>query len=106
MMLGNLPVRLLQNRHSAQIPPAGVLSVTACLRQLTYTGEMQAGPENVQFFFGHQVVGYFEDQPPSCAGEYRYMPFRGPGHYRLGSVGQGWHSERSCVCYGDFCAPG
>jgi hypothetical protein len=45
---------------------------------------MQAGPENVQFFFGHLVVGYFEDQPPSTAGEYRYMPFRGPGHYLLG----------------------
>jgi len=45
---------------------------------------MQAGPENVQFFFGHHVVGYFEDEPPSSAGEYRYMPFRGPGHYRLG----------------------
>jgi hypothetical protein len=45
---------------------------------------MQSGPENIKFFFGHQVVGYFEDQPPSSAGEYRYMPFRGPGHFRLG----------------------
>jgi hypothetical protein len=45
---------------------------------------MPTGTENIQFFFGHQVVGYFEDQPPSSAGEYRYMPFRGPGHYRLG----------------------
>ena len=44
---------------------------------------MQSGPENIQFFFGHQVVGYFEDQPASSAGEYRYMPFRGPGHLRL-----------------------
>ena len=56
----------------------------AWFRQLTYTNEMPTGPEHVQFFFGHQVVGYFEDQPPSSAGEYRYMPFRGPGHYRFG----------------------
>lgn len=45
---------------------------------------MEAGQENVQFFFGHQVVGYFEDQPPSCPGEYRYMPLRGGGHFLLG----------------------
>jgi len=44
---------------------------------------MQAGPENIQFFFGHQVVGHFEDQLPSSAGEYPYMPFRGPGHLLL-----------------------
>lgn len=45
---------------------------------------MQSGQEHIQFFFGHQVVGYFEDQPPSSPGEYRYMPFRGPGHFLLG----------------------
>ncbi len=44
---------------------------------------MQSGLENIRFFFGHQVVGYFEGLPPSSAGEYRYMPFRGPGHFRL-----------------------
>jgi hypothetical protein len=44
---------------------------------------MQSGPENIEFFFGHQEVGHFEDQPPSSAGEYRYMPFRGPGHFCL-----------------------
>jgi hypothetical protein len=44
---------------------------------------MLSGPENIQFFFGSQVVGYFEDQPPSSAGQYRYMPFRGPGHLCL-----------------------
>ena len=60
------------------------MSAIAWFRQLTYTGEMPTGPEKIQFFFGHQVVGYFEDQPPSSAGEYRYMPFRGLGHYRLG----------------------
>ena len=45
---------------------------------------MQSGEENTRFFFGHEVVGYFEDQPPLSAGEYRYMPFRGPGHFLLG----------------------
>jgi len=44
---------------------------------------MLSGPENIQFFFGSQVVGYFEDQPPSSAGQCRYMPFRGPGHLCL-----------------------
>jgi hypothetical protein len=45
---------------------------------------MKSDLENIQFFFGHEVVGYFEDQSPSSAGEYRYMPFRGPGHFLLG----------------------
>lgn len=44
---------------------------------------MPTGPENIQFLFGHDVVGHFEDDPPLSAGEYRYMPFRGSGHYRL-----------------------
>jgi hypothetical protein len=44
---------------------------------------MQSGPEHIEFFFGSQVVGYFEDQPPSSAGQYRYLPFRGPGHLCL-----------------------
>jgi hypothetical protein len=44
---------------------------------------MQSRPENIQFFFGNEVVGYFEEQPPLYAGQYRYMPFRGPGHFRL-----------------------
>jgi len=45
---------------------------------------MKSDQENIQFFFGHEVVGYLEDQPPSSAGEYRYMPFRGSGHFLLG----------------------
>ena len=44
---------------------------------------MKSDQENIQFFFGSQAVGYFEDQPPSSAGQYRYMPFRGPGHLCL-----------------------
>jgi hypothetical protein len=59
------------------------MSEIAWFRQLTYTSAMQSAPENIQFFFGSQVVGYFEDQPPSSAGQYRYMPFRGPGHLCL-----------------------
>jgi hypothetical protein len=39
--------------------------------------------EDTQFFFGEDSVGYFEDQLPSSPGEYRYMPFRGVGHFRL-----------------------
>ena len=44
---------------------------------------MQSGRENIEFCFGTQVVGYFEDEAPSSAGQYRYMPFRGPGHFGL-----------------------
>jgi hypothetical protein len=44
---------------------------------------MHSGSEQNQFFFEDHAVGYFEDQLPSSPGEYRYMPFRGPGHFRL-----------------------
>jgi len=44
---------------------------------------MRSAPENIRFFFGSQVVEYFEDQPPSSAGQYRYVPFRGQGHLCL-----------------------
>ena len=37
------------------------------------------------FFFEDLPVGYFVDDPlPSSAGCYRYVPYRGPGHYQLG----------------------
>ena len=36
-----------------------------------------------EFFFGEDSVGYFESQPLSSPGKYRYMPFRGLGHFRL-----------------------
>ena len=45
---------------------------------------MPSVQEKIEFFFGSHVVGYFEDQPPLSAGEYPYMPFRGPGHFLLG----------------------
>jgi hypothetical protein len=44
---------------------------------------MQSSPEKIRFFFGNEVVGYFEDQLPLSPGQYHYMPFRGPGHFRL-----------------------
>jgi hypothetical protein len=44
---------------------------------------MESVVERNRFFLGTEIVGYFEDQLPSCPGQYRYMPFRGPGHLRL-----------------------
>lgn len=44
---------------------------------------MESRNERNRFFLGTEVVGYFEDQLPSCSGLYRYTPFRGPGHLRL-----------------------
>jgi len=36
------------------------------------------------FFFQGNPVGYFEDEPlPTKPGNYRYVPYRGVGHYRL-----------------------
>ena len=40
-----------------------------------------------EFFFGRHAVGYFEDHDyPSKDGEYRYMPYRGKGHYDMGEA--------------------
>ena len=39
----------------------------------------------VTFFLDNLPVGYFlDDCTPVAEGEYKYMPFRGPGHYSLG----------------------
>ena len=36
------------------------------------------------FFYQGNPVGYFEEEHlPAALGNYRYMPYRGPGHYRL-----------------------
>lgn len=83
MVLNGLGHRLAKHRDYAQNPPQELWSAIASVRQLPYTSAMQSGPENIRFFFGHLVVGYFEGQPPSSAGECRYMPFRGAGHFRL-----------------------
>ncbi len=44
---------------------------------------MHPKSERNDFFFEDLAVGYFEDQLPSLPGEYRYMPYRGPGHLRF-----------------------
>lgn len=45
---------------------------------------MRADQEARSFFYEDHPVGYFEDDALPCvAGKYRYMPFRGFGHYRL-----------------------
>ena len=37
------------------------------------------------FYFDGNAVGYFTEEPlPTAPGRYHYMPYRGPGHYRLG----------------------
>jgi len=39
------------------------------------------------FFFEGNPVGYFsEDQLPATPGRYKYLPYRGPGHYNLGQA--------------------
>lgn len=52
--------------------------------------------EHAAFFFEEYAVGYFEDERPSSPGQYRYMPFRGPGHWRLA---QALASSGSQSCY-------
>jgi hypothetical protein len=43
----------------------------------------KSGKTVVEFFFGENVVGYFEDSAPSTSGEFPYMPYRGLGHFQL-----------------------
>ena len=39
------------------------------------------------FFFEDNPVGYFlENELPTSPGQYRYIPYRGPGHYNLGQA--------------------
>ena len=39
------------------------------------------------FFFEGNPVGYFlEYQLPILPGRYKYIPYRGPGHYNLGQA--------------------
>ena len=56
----------------------------AAERQVVGQSERRMGRE-LQFSFDGAPVGYFEEPSyPREAGEYRYMPFRGIGHYNLG----------------------
>jgi len=46
-----------------------------------------AGQEAKTFFFEGNPVGYFlEDLLPAAPGRYKYIPYRGPGHYNLGQA--------------------
>ena len=50
-----------------------------------------------EFFFDGMAVGYFEEaESPRSAGLYRYMPYRGPGHYEMQTLSQGGGLPR---CY-------
>ena len=49
----------------------------------------------VTFYLDTQPVGWFVDaQPPVTEGEYRYEPFRGPGHYNLLQGLDASHTQR------------
>jgi hypothetical protein len=54
----------------------------------------------LEFSFRSRVVGYFEEPSfPRTAGRYRYMPYRGPGHYELGQALA--HGPARCSCVGE-----
>jgi hypothetical protein len=39
----------------------------------------------LEFLFENMPVGYFQTSEfPASDGSYRYMPYRGPGHYYMG----------------------
>ena len=46
------------------------------------TGTVQ---HDLEFIYEGKPVGYFEESEcPTVSGRYRYMPYRGIGHYELG----------------------
>lgn len=49
-------------------------------------GAQMASHSERDFFFEGVRVGYFEDVLPSSPGVFRYMPYRGYGHWRLGEA--------------------
>ena len=51
------------------------------------------------FLFEGMEVGYFEEtEMPRAAGRFRYMPYRGPGHYEMQTQRRAGSSPR---CYYD-----
>ena len=41
--------------------------------------------ETLEFEFNGMPVGYFEEESyPTSDGIFKYMPYRGPGHYEMG----------------------
>jgi hypothetical protein len=52
----------------------------------------------LEFMFEDMPVGYFQESEfPATDGSYHYMPYRGPGHYRLGLRLQ--ETGRAQCCY-------
>ncbi|HTH48249.1 MAG TPA: hypothetical protein VMB21_12120 [Candidatus Limnocylindria bacterium] len=46
---------------------------------------MTSSSSKLEFMFEGMLVGCFQERTfPATAGRYRYMPYRGPGHYNLG----------------------
>jgi hypothetical protein len=51
----------------------------------------------IEFMFDGKAVGIFEEiNPPCSTGLYRYMPFRGPGHYEMQTLRRAGNLPR---CY-------
>ena len=49
------------------------------------------------FFYKDMIVGLFEEGVlPTSDGAYKYMPTRGPGHFRLGET---LRTEPFALCY-------
>ncbi len=45
---------------------------------------MAGSPHELEFSYEGTPVGYFEEERyPVAPGRYRYMPYRGPGHYEM-----------------------
>ena len=43
--------------------------------------------KKLEFSFNHLPVGVFQEPDyPRASGRYRYMPYRGPGHYQMGQA--------------------
>jgi hypothetical protein len=55
---------------------------------------------DLDFFYNGMEVGYFEGAAyPRKNGKYRYMPYRGPGHYEMQTERRAGGSPR---CYYDL----
>jgi hypothetical protein len=45
---------------------------------------MAGPPHKLEFSYEGMPVGYFEEERyPMSPGRYRYVPYRGPGHYEM-----------------------
>ena len=54
--------------------------------------------KRLEFSFNGMPVGYFdESEYPRKAGRYRYVPYRGPGHYQMQTESR--EKGRARCCY-------